>query len=77
MKNKDGSTSYRNNDITVIWKPDKCIYSEICWRGLGDVFRPSERPWVKMDGASTEQIIKQVNCCPSGALSYMINGKIE
>lgn len=26
-----------------------------------------------MDGATTEQIINQVNKCPSGALSFMIN----
>jgi len=37
------------------------------------VFNPNEKPWIKMDGASTERIIEQVKKCPSGALSYFMN----
>ncbi len=64
---------YTNGDVTVVWKPDTCIHSTLCWKGLIEVFNPRERPWVKMDGASTEQIISQVRKCPSGALSYFMN----
>ena len=64
---------YRNKDITVIWKPDTCIHSTLCWKGLLDVFNPKARPWVNMEGASTETIIEQVRKCPSGALSYHLN----
>lgn len=64
---------YKNDDITVIWKPDTCIHSTLCWKGLISVFNPKERPWVKMDGATTERIIEQVRKCPSGALSYEMN----
>lgn len=64
---------YSNEAITVVWKPGSCIHSTLCWKGLIEVFNPKERPWVKMDGASTEQIIGQVNKCPSGALSYFMN----
>ena len=38
---------------------------------------PRERPWIKMDGASTERIIDQVKKCPSGALSYFMNEDIQ
>ena len=62
--------SYRKEDLTVIWKPHVCIHSKKCWKGLGEVFKPLEKPWVKMDGATSERIIEQVNECPSGALSY-------
>lgn len=65
--------NYRNDDITVIWKPDTCIHSTLCWKGLVEVFNPKARPWVKMDGATTEMIIEQVRKCPSGALSYYLN----
>ncbi len=64
---------YSNNEITVVWKPDSCIHSTICWKGLIEVFNPKERPWIKMDGATTEKIIDQVKKCPSGALSYFRN----
>ncbi len=66
---------YTNDEITVVWKPKICIHSTICWKGLIKVFNPKERPWVKMDGATTEKIIEQVRQCPSGALSYYLNAE--
>lgn len=65
--------NYTNNEVTVVWKPKVCIHSTICWKGLIEVFNPKERPWIKMDGATTERIIEQVRKCPSGALSYFMN----
>lgn len=64
---------YTNGEVTVIWKPKVCIHSTLCWKGLIEVFNPKERPWIKMDGATTERIIEQVRKCPSGALSYFLN----
>ncbi len=64
---------YTNGEITVLWKPERCIHSGRCWKGLGQVFRPKERPWVNMDGADSASITGQVNKCPSGALSIEIN----
>ena len=60
---------YSNQDITVIWKPDICIHSEICARGLPKVFDPNRKPWIDLGFASSEEIVAQVNKCPSGALS--------
>jgi uncharacterized Fe-S cluster protein YjdI len=68
---------YSNEEITVIWKPEICQHSGFCWTGLIQVFNPKERPWIKMDGATTAQIIEQVKKCPSGALSYVKNSDIE
>jgi uncharacterized Fe-S cluster protein YjdI len=65
--------TYPNKDITVVWKPDVCIHSRICWKELNEVFKPKERPWIQMDGSTTERIIEQVRKCPSGALSYFVN----
>jgi uncharacterized Fe-S cluster protein YjdI len=67
---------YTNNEVTVVWKPKACIHSTICWKGLIEVFNPKEKPWVKMDGATTEKIIEQVRQCPSGALSYYLNTEV-
>lgn len=74
---KETIMNYSNGDITVIWKPASCIHSKKCWTELGSVFRPKERPWVKMDNAASEAIMQQVDRCPSGALSYIKNGKLE
>ncbi len=64
------SKKYSNGEVTVVWQPHLCIHSAICFNGLPEVFNPRERPWVKIDQASTERIIDQVKQCPSGALSY-------
>lgn len=61
---------YSNDDITVVWKPDVCIHSTLCWHGLLQVFDPRKRPWIDMEGADTEAIIAQVEKCPSGALTW-------
>lgn len=66
---------YTKDDLTVVWKPNLCIHSTLCWKGLIGVFNPRARPWVNMEGADAEKIIQQVKKCPSGALSYEMNGQ--
>ena len=61
---------YTNGEITVIWQPSICVHSGICARGLSQVFDPRRRPWIVLEHADTETIVKQVESCPSGALSY-------
>lgn len=71
---------YSNGEVTIVWKNDLCIHSTICWKqatGLPEVFNPAERPWIKPEGSPTEQIISQVDKCPSGALSYFMNADAE
>lgn len=64
---------YSNGEITVVWKPGTCIHSEKCWRGLAGVFNPKGKPWINLEGATTDEIIAQVDQCPSGALSWYRN----
>jgi putative redox protein len=61
---------YTNGEITVLWKPKRCIHSGTCVRGLPRVFNVAARPWVNMLGATTEEIRAQVERCPSGALTW-------
>lgn len=61
---------YTNGEITVVWRPELCEHSGNCVKGLPEVFKPGERPWVHIDGAHTEKIRETVATCPSGALSY-------
>jgi uncharacterized Fe-S cluster protein YjdI len=62
---------YSKDNVTIVWKPEQCIHSKICWTDLRDVFDPFRKPWVNMDGASLEAIVAQVGKCPSGALSIL------
>jgi uncharacterized Fe-S cluster protein YjdI len=64
---------YTNGEVTVVWKPDVCIHSTLCWKGLREVFDPAKKPWINAGGAGTKEIIEQVRKCPSGALSYFMN----
>ena len=71
---------YTNGEVTIVWKPATCTHSTICWKaatGLPHVFRPLEKPWIKPERATTEQIIDQVKKCPSGALSFYWNEQAE
>ena len=60
---------YTLGDITIIWQPNLCIHSGVCFRSLPEVFKPRERPWIQMDKAGKDEIINTVRACPSGAIS--------
>lgn len=75
---KDRTKHYSNGEVTIVWKPEMCIHSTICWKratGLPEVFNPRERPWIKVEGAESARIVAQVEKCPSGALSFFYNGE--
>lgn len=68
---------YTNDEITVVWKPEFCQHAARCWKELPEVFDYNKRPWINPNGATSEEIIKQINKCPSGALTYHLNSKGE
>lgn len=73
---KINSKEFSNSDITVTYDPCVCTQSDICAKQLSNVFRDSVIPWIDIDGASTEEIIKQVKKCPSGALQFHLNKEV-
>ncbi|WP_143306800.1 (4Fe-4S)-binding protein [Chitinophaga vietnamensis] len=73
---KDITKKYSNGEVTVVWKPNVCVHSKVCFSNLPAVFDPNNKPWINIEGASTERIIQQVKDCPSGALSYYLNAEV-
>jgi len=72
---KEITKHYTKGDLTVVWKPEQCIHSTVCWKSLSEVFNPKKHPWIDMEGADVERIKEQVSKCPSGALSYIATTK--
>jgi len=60
---------YSNGEITILWKPQLCTHSGMCVKTLPKVYHPKEKPWIRMENATSEELTKQVATCPSGALS--------
>ena len=61
---------YANDELVVFWGPEGCVHSRNCVMGLPKVFNRSKGPWIDMDGATSGDIMKTVDQCHSGALSY-------
>lgn len=61
---------YEKVDITVVWKPKLCIHAAECVKRLPEVYNPDEKPWIKVENANADELIKQIDACPSGALTY-------
>jgi uncharacterized Fe-S cluster protein YjdI len=74
---KSITKKYSNGEVTIIWKPDVCIHSAVCFKGMSHVFDPRKRPWITPEAATTREIIEQINKCPSKALTYVMNDSAD
>ncbi|MDE2970795.1 MAG: (4Fe-4S)-binding protein, partial [Acidobacteriota bacterium] len=59
---------YRGNQASVTFDTHRCIHSEVCVRGLPQVFDVSRRPWILPDEADPKRLERVVLGCPTGAL---------
>ena len=77
MDKKEIVKEYQKGDLTVIWKPQTCIHAAVCVSKLPEVYNPEKKPWINLDNAEQDELIKQIKSCPSGALSYKLKGEIN
>lgn len=62
--------SYEGAHITIYFHPEVCSHDGHCVRCLPTVFKKDEKPWINPDGDTAKAIVKTIEMCPSGALSY-------
>lgn len=61
---------YYGKEIEVMFNSEVCTHSGFCVKGLPGVFDVNKRPWVEPDADTAEAIARQIDKCPSGALTY-------
>jgi CDGSH-type Zn-finger protein len=71
---KDRRQSYAGKRVTIFDNRSLCAHAGFCTDGLKSVFRMHEEPWIDPDGAGMREIVATIEKCPSGALSYAIEG---
>jgi CDGSH-type Zn-finger protein len=66
----DKVRTFEGKDIIIYDNRGVCSHDGSCVRMLTGVFDKDKIPWINPNGASITEIIKTVEQCPSGALSY-------
>ena len=70
---KEVTKEYSNGVVTIVWQNVLCSHSANCVKGLPEVFKPRESPWIRPENSTTEKLVEQVKKCPIGALSFYMN----
>jgi thiamine pyrophosphate-dependent acetolactate synthase large subunit-like protein/CDGSH-type Zn-finger protein len=70
----DQRDDYVGKQITIHDNRGICSHAGFCTDCLASVWRMRTEPWIDPDGASVEHIVETIKKCPSGALSYSIDG---
>ncbi len=70
----DKRRSFAGTGITIHDNRGVCSHAGHCTDNLRSVFKLNEEPWIDPDGAAVEEIIATIRQCPSGALSYTVDG---
>lgn len=71
---KNRREAYAGRRITIYDNRAICAHAGFCTDGLEEVFREHASPWIDPDGAALDRIVAVIAKCPSGALSYAIDG---
>jgi CDGSH-type Zn-finger protein len=70
----DKRVNYVGKEITIHDNRGICSHVGFCTESLPSVFKQGEEPWIDPNGASKDEIITTIEKCPSGALSYSLEG---
>lgn len=70
----DRRDRYDGQQVTVLDNRGICQHAGYCTDRLSRVFHAGGEPFVTPSGARMDEIIRAVRDCPSGALSYAVDG---
>ena len=70
----DRRDTYAGVQVTLLDNRGICQHSGFCTDRLATVFRLHEEPFVAPSGGRMDEIIRAVRDCPSGALSFALDG---
>jgi len=71
----DRRDTYVGQQVTILDNRGTCQHSGFCTDRLATVFHLRGEPFVTPSGGRMDEIIRAVRDCPSGALSYAIDGE--
>ena len=71
---EDQRDVYEGKNITIYDNRGICFHAGFCTNDCPAVWRGNTEPWIDADGADVEKVIAAIQKCPSGALSYAIDG---
>ena len=70
----DKRDSYEGQQVEILDNRGICAHSGLCTDRLSSVFHLRQEPFITPSGGRLDEIIQSVRACPSGALSYAIDG---
>ncbi len=70
----DARDDYTAGNLTIHDNRGICAHAGRCTDNLASVFRLGTEPFIDPEGATAEEIIAVIGMCPSGALSYSLDG---
>src|SRR2546423_7901123 len=70
----DRRDTYAGKRITIFDNRALCSHAGHCTDSLKSVFKQGAEPWIDPDGAALEAAAAALPKCPSGPLSYAIDG---
>jgi len=71
----DKCINYVGKQITIHDNRNICAHAGVCTDNLAAVFRMKQEPWIDPDAVAVPAIISVIQQCPSGALSYTLEGE--
>ena len=73
----DRLDTYAAPQVTIRDNRGICSHAGYCTGGLPAVFRSGAEPWIDASAAPADEIVRTIRRCPSGALAYEREGRIE
>ncbi len=70
----DERQDYEGEKVAIHDNRGVCAHAGSCTDGLPSVFRLKQEPWIDPQGAPAQDVIETIRKCPSGALSYTVDG---